>query len=50
MLQESLNIDLIYFNFFSSENPKVFIPKFPSFPKNIIIKQPKLRSAFFKKR
>ena len=47
---KELNIDLIYFNFFSSENPKVFIPKFPSFPKNIIIKQPKLRSAFFKKR
>jgi glycosyltransferase involved in cell wall biosynthesis len=41
-----LNVDLIYFNFFSSDNPKVFIPKLPSFPKNVVIKQPKLRNAF----
>ena len=43
---KELNVDLIYFNFFSSHNPKVFIPRFPSFPKNVIIKQPKLRNAF----
>ena len=46
---KELNVDMIYFNFFSSDNPKVFIPKFPSFPKNVIIKQPKLRSAFLKR-
>jgi glycosyltransferase involved in cell wall biosynthesis len=43
---KELNVDLIYFNFFWSDNPKAFIPRFPSFPKNVIIKQPKLRNAF----
>jgi len=46
---KELDVDLIYFNFFSSGNPKEFIPKFPSFPKNVIIKQPKLRNAFLYK-
>jgi len=43
---KELDIDLIYFNHFSSVKPKVFIPIFPSFSKNVIIKQPELRNAF----
>jgi len=43
---KELDIDLIYFNHFSSEKPKSFIPIFPSFPKNIIINQPELRNEF----
>ena len=43
---KELDIDLIYFNHFFSDNPKAFIPIFPSFPKNVIIKQPELRIAF----
>ena len=41
-----LNIDLIYFDYFSSRNQKVFRPEFPSLPKNVIIRQPHLRNAF----
>ena len=44
---KELGIDLIYFNHFSSDSPKEFIPIFPSFPKNVIIRQPELRIAFF---
>jgi glycosyltransferase involved in cell wall biosynthesis len=43
---KELDTDLIYFNHFSSSKSKVFIPIFPSFPKNVIIKQPELRNAF----
>jgi len=43
---KELDIDLIYFNHFSSYKPKLFIPIFPSFSKNVIIKQPELRIAF----
>jgi glycosyltransferase involved in cell wall biosynthesis len=46
---KELDIDLIYFKFFSSRNPKEFTPIIPSFPKNTIIKQPELRSAFLYK-
>ena len=44
-----LDVDLIYFNYFISDNSKIFSPRFPSFPKNVIIKQPELRSAFLPK-
>lgn len=47
---KELDLDLIYFNYFTSDNPKVFIPKFTSIPKNVIIKQPKLRTEFLSKR
>ena len=43
---KELGIDLIYFNYFTSENSKVFNPFLPSIPKNTIIKQPELRIAF----
>ena len=43
---KELDVDLIYFNFFFSGNPKVFKPNLPFFPKNIIIKQPELKNAF----
>lgn len=43
---KELNIDLIYFNHFSSEKPEVFVPIIPSFPKKDIIQQPELRNAF----
>lgn len=46
---KELNVDIICFNSFSSVNQKVFKPRFPSFPKNVIIKQPELRNAFLKK-
>ena len=46
---KELDIDLIYFNYFYSSNPKTFKPGFGSFPKNVIIKQPELRIAFLKK-
>ena len=44
-----LDLDLIYFNYFSSWNSKKFIPRLASFPKNVIIKQPELRNAFLLK-
>ena len=43
---KELNVDMIYFNFFLSVNPKVFKPRFLLFSKNVIIKQPELRNAF----
>ena len=43
---KEIGVDLIYFNYFTSKNSKVFTPFFPSFPKNTIIKQPELRNAF----
>jgi hypothetical protein len=46
---KELGIDLIFFNHFSSDSPNEFIPIFPSFPKNIIIRQPELRITFFVK-
>jgi len=46
---KELDIDLIYFNFFTSYNSKEFTPFFPSFPKNTIIKQPELRIEFLYK-
>ena len=46
---KELDIDVIYFNYFYSSNPKAFKPGFRSFPKNAIIKQPELKIAFLKK-
>jgi glycosyltransferase involved in cell wall biosynthesis len=43
---KEIGVDLIYFNYFTSKNSKVFTPFFPSLPKNTIIKQPELRNAF----
>ena len=43
---KELDVDLVYFNYFSSGNPKVFEPHAPFLPKNVIIKQPELRNAF----
>jgi len=47
---KELDLDLIYFNYFTSDNPKVFRPKFTSIPRNVIIKQPELRTEFLSKR
>jgi glycosyltransferase involved in cell wall biosynthesis len=47
---QKLDLDLIYFNYFTSDNPKAFKPKFISIPKNVIIKQPKLRTEFLSKK
>jgi len=47
---QKLNLDLIYFNYFTSYNPKEFRPKYISIPKNVIIKQPELRTEFLSKR
>ena len=47
---QKLNLDLIYFNYFKNYKPKVFRPKFISIPKNVIIKQPKLRTEFLSKK
>jgi len=44
-----LDLDLIYFNYYSSPSFKEFIPKYISFPKNVIIKQPELRNIFLLK-
>ena len=46
---KELDIDLIYFNYMTSNNPKVFKPKITSIPKNVIIKQPELRIEFLTK-
>ena len=46
---KELDVDLIYFNYFSSPKSNEFIPRFPSFPKNTIIKQPQLRNEFLSK-
>ena len=47
---QKLDLDLIYFNYFTSDNPKAFRPKLISIPKNVIIKQPKLRTEFLSKK
>jgi glycosyltransferase involved in cell wall biosynthesis len=47
---KELDIDLICFNYYTSYNQKVFRPKLISIPKNVIIKQPKLRTEFLSKR
>ena len=47
---KELDLDLIYFNYFTSNNPKVLIPKITSIPKNAVIKQPELRTEFLSKR
>ena len=41
-----LDVDLIYFNYFFSNNSKSFCPRITLLPKNTIIKQPELRNAF----
>ena len=41
---------MIYFNYFKNYKSKIFGPKFTSIPKNVIIKQPKLRTEFFSKK
>ena len=46
---KELDVDLIYFNHFTCNDPKIFIPQIPSFPRNAIIKQPELRTAFLAK-
>ncbi len=47
---QELDIDLLLFNYFTSDESKVFKPKLTSIPKNVIIKQPKLRTEFLSKR
>jgi len=44
-----LDLDLIYFNYYSSWSLKQFKPIFMPFSKNIIIKQPELRNIFLLK-
>jgi glycosyltransferase involved in cell wall biosynthesis len=44
---KELDVDLLYFNYFSSENPNVFNLEYTPIMKNEIIKQPELRTAFF---
>ena len=46
---KELDIDLTYFNYITSDNPKEFKPKKTSIPKNVIIKQPELRIEFLSK-
>jgi glycosyltransferase involved in cell wall biosynthesis len=46
---KELDLDLIYFNYFTYYNPKVFKPQIISIPKNVIIKQPELRTEFLLK-
>jgi len=46
---KELDLDLIYFNYYSSWSLKRFRPGFTSFPKNAIINQPELRNAFLLK-
>jgi glycosyltransferase involved in cell wall biosynthesis len=46
---KELDLDLIYFNYFTYYNPKLFKPQIISIPKNVIIKQPELRTEFLLK-
>ena len=46
---KELDLDLIYFIHDSNDKPEVFRPQFPSIPRNVIIKQPELRTAFLAK-
>ena len=43
---KELDVDLLYFNYLSSPNQSVFKPEFSSIPRNVIIRQPELKTAF----
>ena len=43
---KELDVDLLYFNYVSSGYPRVYKQEFAPIPRNVIIKQPELRTAF----
>ena len=46
---KELNVELIYFVHYTNDKREVFVPQFPSLPRNVIIRQPELRTAFLAK-
>ena len=46
---KELHVDIIQFNFYSNNKPKIFKKEIINIPKNVTIKQPELRTTFLKK-
>ena len=46
---KEINVDMIQYSYYSNDNPKVLKLEYSPMPRNIIIKQPELKTAIFAK-